>query len=99
MEEFHCPECGDFRFGTSNCTSPEKELIGECHGDHCNFKWPRKDDHLYFRANVNVQKLESIKSRIQALVDLNPGDVWTEYHWREVLQLQQEFNLLDDELC
>lgn len=97
MEEFECPECGDYRWGTSNCTSPEDEWIGHCHGDFCNFTWPRKDDHLYFRVSVKSQKIESIKSRIQSLVDLEPGTVWTEYHWRDALQLQQEFNNLDDE--
>jgi hypothetical protein len=95
MEEFHCPKCGSFKFGTENCTSPEEEWIGYCHGDYgCDFTWPRKDDHLYF-VDVKAAELESIRKRIQFLVDMEPGTVWDEYHWRGALQLQQEFNNLE----
>ena len=37
-----------------------------------------------------MNKTTSIKERLDHLVDLQPGTVWTEYHWRDVLQLKQE---------
>lgn len=45
--KFKCPECGSYRFGTSNCTSPIEEWIGHCNGWGCKFEWPRSDDAKY----------------------------------------------------
>jgi hypothetical protein len=45
MKTFKCPECGDYRFGTSNCLKPFSEWVGECHGykngQKCMFVWQR----------------------------------------------------------
>lgn len=48
---FKCPECGGYKFGTSDCSKPIAEWIGECHGgdhwDGCGFEWSRSDDIKY----------------------------------------------------
>jgi hypothetical protein len=33
---------------------------------------------------------DKIKDTIEFLCDMSPGTVWTEYHWRLVLQLKQD---------
>lgn len=46
-KEFKCPECGGFRWGTTNCNQDFSEWVGRCN-DCNNFKWPRTEDHKYF---------------------------------------------------
>ena len=46
-KEFKCPECGGFRWGTTNCNQDFSEWVGHCNDCH-NFKWPRTEDHKYF---------------------------------------------------
>jgi hypothetical protein len=41
---------------------------------------------------------ETLKARLEWLTNLEPGTVWTEYHWREALQLEQEVTDLGDRL-
>lgn len=31
-----------------------------------------------------------IKKRLDFLCSVDPGDIWTEFHWREVSQVRQE---------
>lgn len=52
--KFECPECGSYKFGTSNCTSPATEWVGNCHGYGCHFEWPRTDDVKYGLGHFNV---------------------------------------------
>lgn len=44
--KFVCPNCGDFRWGTSNCTKPTSEWMGHCHGYKdgrpCGLSWHRE---------------------------------------------------------
>lgn len=43
--EFHCPNCGSSRFGSSNCTSKD-DMTRHCHGCR-EFSWHERDDHRY----------------------------------------------------
>lgn len=38
--------------------------------------------------------VERIKKIARWLVELEPGTVWTEYHWREALQLEKDLEEL-----
>lgn len=38
---------------------------------------------------------EKIKESLDFLCDISPGTIWTEYHWRLVLQLKQELYPLE----
>ena len=49
---FKCPQCGSGRWGTHNLDDHPKKWIGSCHGDNCDFEWPRTQDHLYFQEFV-----------------------------------------------
>lgn len=35
---------------------------------------------------------QKILEHIQMLADIQPGTVWTEYHWRDIMQLSKEFD-------
>lgn len=50
--KFKCPECGGYKFGSSDCTSDN--MKGHCHNDlpdgsRCLFTWDRNtEDEKYF---------------------------------------------------
>ncbi len=45
---FTCPNCGGYKWGTSNCNDDKSKWIGHCHGGNgftsCGFTWHRATD-------------------------------------------------------
>jgi hypothetical protein len=73
--EFNCPRCGGHYFGTVGGPDSKdywKGAQGHCNGDddarHCQFKWPRTEDWLYFGEVVTTkfnskEEYEAAKAR------------------------------------
>lgn len=90
VKDFHCPKCKSSLFGSDTGANP---WIGYCHGDYCEFKWPRDCDYKYFhykdeeRQNSMANKTASsyVKSRglknIKQMIELTGRDRSTLNRW------------------
>ena len=66
--KFKCPKCGDFRWGTSNCTKPKSEWMGHCHGYKdgrpCGLSWHRETQDSEVMHEEDVPNYEPPNAKV-----------------------------------
>lgn len=54
-DDFCCPKCGHGEWRTVNASDPFEAWEGSC--ANCRFRWPRKDDALYFKPSRERERI------------------------------------------